>query len=687
MSSVLPNYSGRNRTAIFLARAGVSVALGLAAALLVPAQSPSQTATSRDLTQLSLEDLMNVEVTSVSKKEQKLSKTGAAIFVITQEDIRRSGATNVPDLLRMVPGVEVAQVNANRWAISIRGFNSLYANKILLLIDGRSIYNITSSSVFWDQEIVPLEDIDRIEIIRGPGGTMWGANAVNGVINIITLRTKDTQGGLLRAGTGSPQNADGLAQYGGAIGSVGTYRAYGRYFNTESSTGANGVSADDGWHGSSGGFRSDWNLTPRDSLTVQGDISATEAAQTITTVIADALPLEGTFTDRMTNTTANVLGRWDHTLSNGSDTSLQVFYDYNHRAANGQVDELHRTGELDFQHHVAVGAHNDVVWGLGYRFDFSDLLPGYAVTIAPAKGTTSLYSTFVQDEFKLTESLSLTFGSKFEHNSFTGFEYEPSAQLVWSATGRQTLWASAARAIRQPNLVDFGVDNEVAIAPLGGPAFGVVTILGSPLVKAEQLLDYEAGYRAQLRPQLSVDLALFLSYYHDLETQEPQAPYFVTSPGPPHLVIPLVFENLAHAQDHGAELVVAWEATRRWKLSPGYSWLDMSVVRDPTSQDSTIMLTPGYSPKNHFQIRSLFNVSKNIDWDTTLQYVSNLTTGSIPSYTRLDTRLGWRPRKSMEISIVGQNLLRPLHFEFPDSFGLDSTQVERSVFGKITWRF
>jgi iron complex outermembrane recepter protein len=664
------------------------VALSFVAALPGWAQNGSaQNATASDLSQFSLEDLMNVEVTSVSKKEQKLSKTGAAVFVITQEDIRRSGATNIPDLLRLVPGVEVARVNSSTWAISIRGFSKIYANKVLLLIDGRSIYNNTSSSVFWDQEIIPLEDIDRIEIIRGPGGTIWGANAVNGVINIITLRAKETQGVLLRTGTGSEQSLDGLVQYGGTAGSRGNYRAYGRYFNAESAQDANGDSAHDGWHGSSGGFRSDWNLSRRDSLTVQGDVLDTEAGQTITAVVADALPLEGTFADRMTNTTANLLGRWDHILSSGSDTSLQVFYDYNHRAAHGQIDELHKTVGLDFQDHVAIGTRNDVVWGLGDRVEFNTLLPGLAVQILPSKSTNSLYSTFIQDEVTLTESLSLILGSKFEHNDFTGFEYEPSAQLVWNASDRQTVWASAARAIRQPAIVDFGLFRDAAIVPLAGPVFGVVTLLGNPNVKAEQLLDYEAGYRSQLHPRLSVDLTGFWSFYRNLETFEPHTPYFVASPGPPHLVLPLVYDNLAHARDRGAEIAVTWEATQRWKLSPGYSWLDMSVVRDPSSQDSTIMQMPGLSPKHHFQVRSLFNVSKNIDWDTTLQYVSNLTNGSIPSYTRLDTRLGWRLGKRTELSIVGQNLLRPLHFEFPDSFGLEHTQVERSVFGKITLRF
>src|SRR5581483_3906556 len=385
-----------------------------------------------------------------------------------------------------------------------RGFNSIYTTKILLVVDGRSVYNSTSSSVFWDQELVPLEDIERIEVIRGPGGTVWGANAVNGIINIITMSANATQGGLLHAGTGSEQSVDGLLQYGGRIGRKGAYRMYGRYFNVESAQDGDGDSANDGWHGAQGGFRSDWDLSARDHLNLQGDFLNSTAGQMVTTVVTNALPLQGTFGDRVVNTTGNVLGRWTHALKNGSDMSVQAFYDVNHRAARGQMDQSHQTTALDFQHHVAVGSRNDVVWGLGYRYDTSHFRPAYAIEVFPARGKTSLFSTFVQDEIKLTNSLSVTVGSKFEHNDFTGFEYEPSAQLVWAATDRQTLWASAARAIRQPSWIDFGLVNSLAILPTQGGGFGVLTLLGSPTVKAEQLRDYEAGYRTQLSKRVSL---------------------------------------------------------------------------------------------------------------------------------------------------------------------------------------
>src|ERR1700733_10220391 len=297
-------------------------------AALVGSSSLAQQPKDNDLSQVSLEDLMNLQVTSVSKKEQKLSKTGAAIFVITQEDIRRSGATNIPDLLRLAPGVDVAQVDANRWAISIRGFNDQHADKGLVLIDGRSVYSPSFSGVFWDMEDVPLEDIERIEVIRGPGGTVWGANAVNGVINIITKSAAATQGGLISAGTGSEEHADTLAQYGGKIGQNGDYRVFGRYFNTANSVFPNGQQAADGWSGGHLGFRSDWTLSPRDTLTVQGDFLKTDESQTITTLFSNALPLAKTFNDPLTATAGNILARWNHTMANGSEMSLQIYDDY-----------------------------------------------------------------------------------------------------------------------------------------------------------------------------------------------------------------------------------------------------------------------------------------------------------------------------------------------------------------------
>ncbi len=663
---------------------GISLALSLG--VFAPATNLAQSVNPHALIKTNLEDLMNMEVTSVSKKEQKLSKAAAAIYVITQEDIRRSGATNIPDLLRMVPGVDVAQIDVHTWAISIRGFGDRFTDKVLVLIDGRSVYTPSSSGVYWDQQDVPLEDIERIEVIRGPGGTVWGANAVNGVINIITKDARATQGGLLRAGTGSEEPAQGLIQYGGKIRRKGAYRVFGNYFNVSNSTTADGTEAADGWRTSHGGFRSDWDLSPRNTMTVQGDLLRTSEGQTISELFANALPLQRTFNDKITVGAGNVLGRWDQTLSNGSDMSLQVYYDRYVRDQSG-VSEGRNTFDLNFQHHLAVGSRHDVVWGLGYRVTSDHITPGYAVAYVPQRRTDNLFSAFIQDEMRVTNSLWFTLGSKLEHNGYTGFEFEPSAQLAWTPTNRQAIWVSAARAIRQPARADTDLQVDVAAFPLDNGTLGVVELVGNPNRKAEELVSYQVGYRAQVSNQLSLDVATFSNSYRHLQTTEPGNALFTATPAPPHIVFPLLFDDQAHGHTYGAEIFANWNVTRRWMISPGYAVIHMNVAPDPSSHDTTVAESAGETPKHKFEIRSFVSLPHNLSWDSTLYHVGRLPDGDVSTYNRLDTRLGWRVGESLEFSIVGQNLLTPRHTEFRDAYDLHHTQVGRSVYGKITWRF
>ena len=650
-----------------------------------PATSSAQTPAPANLAQVSLEDLMNIEVTSVSRKEQKLSETGAAIFVITQDDIHRSGAANIPDVLRMAPGVNVAQVDANAWAISIRGFNSRYSNKILVLIDGRSIYSPIYSGVLWDQIHVPLEDIDRIEIIRGPGGTVWGANAVNGVISIITMSSKATQGGLVVAEAGS-QESGGLAQYGGAAGSVGTWRGFGSYSNTNSSISPAGGAGADGWHDFHGGFRADLALSPSDNLMVQGDAYENAEGQTLTMVLSDHLPVVATFNDPITVNSNDLQARWTHTMSNGSETSLNVYYNHVNRYDQGSIDNLN-SFDIDFEHHLTVNSRNDLVWGLGYRVADERISNGYSVTWVPPQQTDSLYSGFVQDEIRLANSLRFMIGTKLEHNAITGFEYEPSAQLVWTPNDRQTIWLSASQAIRQPSRQDVGIQFDESIVPLGGSNFGVVEILTNKNFRAEQLRDYEAGYRSQITKGLSLDVALFRSYYRNLETSDPEEPFFANSPSPPHEVFPLDFGNGGHARTYGGEVFAIWNVTSRWRLSPGYSVVHMKVIQDPTNPGSRAVATPGDTPKHEIQFRSTYGLRSNLHWDSSLYFVGQLTNPQVPAYTRLDTQLRWTIQESIELSLTGQNLLTARHTEFVDTVAVDYTQVRRSVLARITWRF
>jgi iron complex outermembrane receptor protein len=569
-----------------------------------------------DLSNASLEQLMDVQVTSVSKKGQKLAKTPAAVFVISQEDIRRSGATNIPDVLRMAPGVDVAQIDSSRWAITIRGFNALYGNKVLVLIDGRSVYLDSIAGVFWDQQDVPLEDIDRIEVIRGPGGTVWGANAMNGVINIITKDSRQTHGGLISVGGGSQTASDSLVQYGGSIGPSGSYRAYGHYFDINNSVTPQGRPAADGWHASHGGFRSDWDLSSRDTLNVQGDVMETRGGENVNVEFPATL-LQTTLNQPSRNGLGDILARWEHTDAHGSQTSLQIYYEYSHRFGELGNDDYHRTTDVQFEQHRAVGARHDVVWGVDYRFDNINLQgdPAYAAQFNPSHRLDNLAATFLQDEITITRSLSLTVGSKFEHNAYTGFEYEPSAQLAWTPTSRQTVWASAARAIRQPAMLDYSVQAPLAIVQVGGNKAGVVTLLGVHNLKAEELRDFEAGYRRQLNRSLSIDLTGFLSYYRNLETFQQQSPFANVASGVPYLVIPEVWEFNGSGRDYGAEASVNWESSSRVKIVSGYTFLNMAIS---PGRDLRTAQISGDSPRNQFQVRGYFNLRRNVSWDTSV---------------------------------------------------------------------
>jgi iron complex outermembrane recepter protein len=633
---------------------------------------------------------MNIEVTSVSKKEQKLTRTGAAVFVITQEDIQRSGAVNIPDVLRMAPGVDVAQIDANHWAISIRGFNATYSNKVLVVIDGRSVYSDSFSGVFWDQLDVPLEDINRIEVIRGPGGTVWGANAMNGVINIITKDSRESHGGLISAGGGTPAVANSLVQYGGAVGSNGSYRAFGRYFDVNNSITPGGQSATDGWHGSHGGFRTDWDLSQTDTLSVQGDLMRTVGGENVYAIFPN-IPLATNLNEPVTNSASDIMARWDHTLANGSQTSLQVYYDYAHRFGDEGIDQRYRTTDVEFQHHLSVGVRHDVVCGLDYRVDDTSLLgtTAYSYQFDPNHRLDNLATAFLQDEIAITRSFSLTMGSKFEHNAYTGFEYEPSAQMVWTPSASQTLWASASRAIRQPAMFETDAKFNIGLYPLGGSEFGIATLSGDPHPQSEKLRDFEIGYRNQIGKRLSVDLTGFLSYYQNLETFEPQAPFSVDS-GLPHLVIPEVFAFNAHGRDYGAEIVVNWDASSRLRISSVYSFLNMLTMPDASASGSTVFVPSADSPRHQIQVRGHLRLRPNLDWDASAAWTSplaNIPFYNVPSYTRVDSQLSWRAGESFDFSVVGQNLASPRHLEFADTLGINGTLVARSVFARVQWKF
>jgi iron complex outermembrane receptor protein len=631
---------------------------------------------------------MNFEVTSASKKEQKMSQVAAAIFVITQEQIHRSGATNIPDLLRMVPGLDVGQINSNTWAISARGFNHELSDKLLVLIDGRSVYTPTFGGVTWDTQDVPLEDIDRIEVIRGPGGTVWGANAVNGVINIITKKAGDTPGALVTGGGGTHEQIFGTTQYGGKINADTSYRVFTKYLDRSSSPDFEGDSSGDGWHLLHGGFRIDTKLGPADSVTVQGDIfSGREGSEIIHTTID---PPENVNELRSANFYGgNILGRWNHTFSNGSDTTFQFYSDGNTR--NGpESREAVSTIDFDFQHHLAPRSRHDLIWGLGYRRN-SDTTEGTIdLAYAPSALTTHIFSSFVQDEITLKPNrLFLTVGTKIEHNDFSGFDIEPSVRVAWTPSLRHTLWAAVSRASRTPSRVDTAAYIGIAAFPGPNGLPQEVILYGNPQQKAEHVLANEVGYRAQPIGRLSVDIATFFNIYDSLRTREPGAIFLQTDPSPARWVIPLTWGTKMHGTTQGIEVSADWKVTNRWTLSPGYALLQMHLHPDATSGDtSSAPGTEGSNPRHQVQVRSHVDLRRGFTWDTSLYFVSQLAAQEVPSYTRLDTQLGWRPGERLEVNLVGQNLLEDHHLESNDIFTVvNPSLVKRGIYAKITWRF
>jgi iron complex outermembrane receptor protein len=614
------------------------------------------------LKKLSLEELMDIEVTSVSKHPERLSETASAIQVITQEDIRRSGATRLPEALRLASNLEVAQIDSRQWAISARGFNSPFSNKLLVLIDGRAVYTPLFAGVFWDVQDTLLEDIDRIEVISGPGATLWGANAVNGVINIITKQAKNTQGPLLLGGGGTELRGFGGVRYGGALASNLRYRVYGKYFDRDSSVLPDGRDANDDWHIGQGGFRMDWDASESNAFTVQGDGYDGRISQ----AGADEIDVRG----------ANVIGRWSHTFSDDSDLQLQLYYDRTHRDIPGVIAEDLDTYDVDFQHRFPLGERHDVVWGLGYRLIEDDVSNTENVAFLPPQISRQWFSGFVQDEIALMKDrVHLTLGTKIEHNDYTGFEFQPSGRLAWRLSEQQTLWSAVSRAVRTPSRVD----REFFQLQPGSPDF---LIVGGPDFESEELLAYELGYRVQPFSRLALSLAAYYNDYDDLRSQEQVSP---------PTAFPVVVANGLEGESYGAELTADYRITDWWRLRAGYTELRIDLHPKPGSTDMTRGRNESNDSKHHVSLRSLLDLPGHWELDAAFRYVSRIDNQQVPAYGELDVRLGWRPTPELEFSIIGQNLLHDDHAEFgalANTRGeIIRREIERGVFAKLLWRF
>jgi iron complex outermembrane recepter protein len=641
-----------------------------------------------DLTELSIEDLMNIEVVSVSKKAQKLSDSAAAIFVITQEDIRTSGVNNIPDALRMVPGIQVARIDANKWAISSRGFGSRFTNKLLVMMDGRTIYTPLYSGVFWDTQDTVLEDIDRIEVIRGPGAAMWGANAVNGVINIITKKASETQGTLITAGVGSEERIFSTVRYGGKMKNNGHYRLYGKYLNRDNSPERDGTEGSDEWDVLRAGMRLDWN----DSFTIIGDIFEGDAGGRINSVTFTP-PYSQIIQDDIETGGGNILLRWDKLISDSSDFSAQFYYDhleYKFSLLGTKVD----TFDLDIQHRFPLGKRQEIIWGLGYRYIQDDIANSDTLSLTPDKDEYKLISAFIQDEISfLDKTLRFIIGSKFEHNDFTGFEIQPNMRILWSPKDRYSVWAAVSRAVRTPNRAEDGLKIDNAVIPPGSllpawPGSGVVRILGNRDFDSEDLLAFECGFRSWFMDTLSIDVAAYYNIYDNLRDQAAEVPFVDTSFSPPVLILPYKNNNNMDGETYGVELAADYRPFEWWKLKAAYTFLQINLQSDDLLTLGMEQSVEGSSPHNQISLRSIMDLKKNFELDLWGRYVDSLTAQNVDSYITMDARLAWRPSKTLEVAVVGQNLFDESHPEFePQFLQTIPTEVERGVYFKVTLSF
>lgn len=651
----------------------------LSSVLLLPAQAGDR---GRTLADLSVEELMNESVTSVSKKHTTVNQSPAAVAVVMQDDIRRLGVTTIPEALRLVPGVDVARISANQWAVSSRGFNSQFARSLLVMMDGRTLYTPAFAGVFWDVADTVMEDIDRIEVIRGPGATLWGANAVNGVINILTKSARETQGLLLSTTEGSEERFSGTARYGGQLGQDFFYRAYVKRFVRDGLVDNTGADARDDWDMWQSGFRTDWLTSPENAFTFQGDYYTATTRQNHREIqFTPPFVREQLF--EYDHHGVNVIGRWTHNFSPTSQLSLQAFFDHSlHEGRNS--DETRDTTDLDFQHRFAVGARHDIVWGLGYRNNAEYKTSSVNLQWAAARHSAHFHTAFVQDEIALVrDALKLIAGVKFERHEVIGLETQPGLRLLWMPTAHQTLWAGASRAARTPSGFETGarLNNAVFQPAPSGPLMESARV-GNPDLTSEELRAFELGYRFEPGSRWSLDLATFYNQYRDLIGSVPQPNRFEATPVP-HILIPLLAANNDAANTWGAELAIQWRASDHWRLSADYSWLKTNMRLDKARE--------GDSPQHQAHLRSYLTLAPRWELNTSLSYVSQLFTSisrqHIPAYTQLDVGLTWRPTTSLELGVWGRNLLDGHHQEYASLQTSFRTEIPRSFLGRITWRY
>jgi iron complex outermembrane receptor protein len=656
-------------------------ASGAVALLIVSAvEVQAQTIVAQDLKRLTLEELMRVEVSTVLRVPEPTMAVPAAVHVVTHDDIRRSGATSLPELLRLVPGVQVAQMDAARYAIGIRGFADRLARSMLVLIDGRAVYSPLFAGTYWEVQDTMLEDIERVEIIRGPGGTLWGANAVNGIINIVTKRAQDTLGTLAAGTIGSDMRGPVGVRYGRRGRSGMHFRVYGKAFDRDAQYHSDGVDYDN-WQMAQGGFRADWTFAGSRALTLQGDAYVIDLGQRVNqplftppftqTVIRDA-PLGGG------NVLARLSGPWA-----GGEYQLQTYYDRTRRDER-PVAETRDTLDLDFQHRRRVARRHQIVWGGGYRLSSGRITATLPTQFFPDDRTDNLFTGFVQDDLALRpDRLRLIVGAKVEHNDYSGFEAQPAARIMWSVSSSHALFASATRAVRTPSRVE----TDYTTTSLANPAIpAFVRLQPNPQFEAEKLTAYEVGYRMRPAPSLYATVSTFVNDLQNTLSTELLTASVEAVPPPPRLILPVTFRNGLHGNSHGVEVTGDFRPTRWSRWTGNYSLLQIQMTKSPGSADvSQERRYEGLSPQHQVQLQTSVDLPRSVYVDWFFRFVSELPAGPVPSYATSNVRVAWQPKANIEVSVVGQNLHESRHVEWPSGGGAN-VEIRRRVFAGVIWR-
>jgi iron complex outermembrane recepter protein len=644
----------------------------------VPSEFPAS------LKQLSLEELLEVEISTASRYAIPRSQIPAPAYVITQDEIRRSGARTIPEALRLAPGVEVAQEGSYSWNVSMRGFNGDLSNKLLVLIDGRSVYSPLFAGVFWDVQDYLLEDVERIEVVGGPGGTLWGSNAVNGVINIITRSPQEMPGAMVYGGSGNEEPVLAGARIAGELGGGWHGRGYLKYFERDPARLVSGQPGVDQWDMARGGFRFDRD-DGVDAWTIQGDLYGGSETSVFDRDFTLGMLPTGPVVADIDLGGANLLGRWSRKSDSGSELQLQFYFDRTQRDIPQTYDEDRNTWDLDFQHRLPIGERQDFMWGAGLRLSEDSIGNSAFAAFVPPDRSDWTFSAFAQDRIDLWQDrLLLTVGSKFEHNDYTGWEVQPTVSLTALVSEVHTLWATASRAVRIPARLDHDLLLTVPIALPGVPVPLVVQVAGSDDFDSERLLAYEAGWRAELPANLTLDLSAYLHEYEDLQTQDSLSAPFVV-PGPPtYLLLPAALQNGKDAEGHGATLAATWQPSDTFRLQLNYTYFDLEVTLLPVSANPEAFGVEGDSPEHQAGLFGYLDLARDVSLFAGLRYVDELPSQGVPDYVAFDANVIWRASEHLELSLSGRNLFDPGHLEFGSDM---PREIERTWYARASWRY